>query len=204
MFNDRYGLTQAVLEGRKTMTRRVIADTKVIQSLLEIEEDGALNDADPDIRCIIDGKAKYKVGEVVAVAQSYMDVMHERNDHGVSYLVAKAGYTNKMFVRADLMPHKIRITRASIERLQDICREDCRSEGIQSVCTTAGWRYVPGGRRISAAEQNRILSERIKLSADCAFDSPQTAFAFLIDATSGKDTWDSNPFVFVYEFDLIC
>ena len=24
MFNDRYGLTQAVLDGRKTMTRRII------------------------------------------------------------------------------------------------------------------------------------------------------------------------------------
>ena len=24
MFNDRYGLTQAVIEGRKTMTRRII------------------------------------------------------------------------------------------------------------------------------------------------------------------------------------
>lgn len=26
MFNDRYGLTQAVIEGRKTMTRRLIPD----------------------------------------------------------------------------------------------------------------------------------------------------------------------------------
>lgn len=25
MFNDKYGLTQAVLEGRKTMTRRIVA-----------------------------------------------------------------------------------------------------------------------------------------------------------------------------------
>lgn len=26
MFNDRYGLTQAVIEGRKTMTRRIVGD----------------------------------------------------------------------------------------------------------------------------------------------------------------------------------
>lgn len=25
MFNDKYGLTQAVLEGRKTMTRRIVS-----------------------------------------------------------------------------------------------------------------------------------------------------------------------------------
>lgn len=30
MFNDRYGLTQAVLDGRKTVTRRIIKATKRI------------------------------------------------------------------------------------------------------------------------------------------------------------------------------
>jgi hypothetical protein len=29
MFNDRYGLTQAVLEGNKTMTRRIIQDIEI-------------------------------------------------------------------------------------------------------------------------------------------------------------------------------
>lgn len=29
------------------------------------------------------------------------------------------------------------------------------------------------------------------------------AFAALIDKVSGKGTWDSNPWVFVYEFKLI-
>lgn len=28
MFNDKHGLTQAVLEGRKTMTRRITTDPK--------------------------------------------------------------------------------------------------------------------------------------------------------------------------------
>ena len=29
MFNDRYGLTQAVLEGKKNMTRRIIPDIEI-------------------------------------------------------------------------------------------------------------------------------------------------------------------------------
>ena len=29
MFSDKYGLTEAVLEGRKTMTRRIIKDKKL-------------------------------------------------------------------------------------------------------------------------------------------------------------------------------
>lgn len=35
------------------------------------------------------------------------------------------------------------------------------------------------------------------------FDTPRVAFAVLIDRTSGKGTWRSNPFVFVYEYTLI-
>lgn len=184
MFNDRYGLTKAVLEGRKTMTRRIITDVKVMQYLLESEEDGTLNDTDPDVQCIIDSKAKYKVGEVVAVAQSYKDVMRERNEHGVSYLVAKAGYTNKMFVRAELMPHKIRIADIRIERIQDISDEDCLKEGL---LRSDDKPYLYGFRN------GKRYETRL---------SPKEAFAILIDRVSGKETWKSNPFVFVYEYDL--
>ena len=60
----------------------------------------------------------YKVGEIVAIAQSY----HTLNESG--YVApewcehtceSSAGYKNKMFVRADLMPHHIRITDVKIE-----------------------------------------------------------------------------------------
>lgn len=36
-----------------------------------------------------------------------------------------------------------------------------------------------------------------------SFKSPIPAFAALIDRVSGKGTWDSNPYVFVYDFKLI-
>lgn len=32
MFNDEYGLTDAVLQGRKTMTRRIVTDTEEIRA----------------------------------------------------------------------------------------------------------------------------------------------------------------------------
>lgn len=37
MFNDKYGLTQAVLEGRKTQTRRVLSTTMFFQRLKTCE-----------------------------------------------------------------------------------------------------------------------------------------------------------------------
>lgn len=52
----------------------------------------------------------------------------------------------------------------------------------------------------------RYVVEGIKhwRSIGCTeFDTPREAFAALIDRTSGKGTWQSNPFVFVYEYKLV-
>lgn len=32
---------------------------------------------------------------------------------------------------------------------------------------------------------------------------PREAYAALIDRISGKGTWESNPYVFVYDFELV-
>ena len=37
---------------------------------------------------------------------------------------------------------------------------------------------------------------------DCHYPTPREAFAHLIDEVSGKGTWDSNPWVWVYDFEL--
>ena len=73
MFNDKYGLTEAVLSGRKTQTRR--------------------------------NSCRYKVGDVVAIAQSYKDagvrfVQEEDKEFGCYDFPAEQtkGWNNKMFV----------------------------------------------------------------------------------------------------------
>ena len=40
MFNDKYGLTQAVLEGRKTMTRRIVPINLYNQTDWKVVEEG--------------------------------------------------------------------------------------------------------------------------------------------------------------------
>ena len=35
------------------------------------------------------------------------------------------------------------------------------------------------------------------------YTTPREAYAALIDKLSGKGTWESNPYVFVYDFELI-
>lgn len=206
MFNDRYGLTDAVIEGRKTMTRRLVSDR-----LWEI-----WTDYDDFCNSVIGGiarggtsvsreyyreydffkdKCRYKVGEVVAVAQSYGQVYHhyglETMDMVVSGMKTSAGWKNKMFVKAELMPHQIRITRIRCERLQDISDEDCMKEGVVDVTY-----FKTGGRPYELfALPGREYEE--------TFNTPRQAFAALIDKVSGRGTWDRNPWVVAYEFELV-
>lgn len=207
MFNDKYGLTDAVLKGRKTMTRRLVKQS-VIDDAYEYQntyfnntfdeitlEDALINMFHENLI-----KLPYKIGEIVAVAQSYETLansstqqlalmMETSSTFKKEYCVA--GWNNKMFVKADLMPHQIRITNVKLERLQDISDEDCLKEGVvekrvDGICYTVG---------------NFLLYDRIKRMR--AFNTPQEAFAALIDKLSGKGTWDRNPWVFAYSFELV-
>ena len=101
--------------------------------------------------------------------------------------VNKASWKNKMFSKSTLMPHQIRITDVKIERIQDISDEDCLKEGV--VKWDAGQKDIP------------FFS--YPNSAKCDYDTPQEAFANLINKVSKKDVWSGNPYVFVYDFELI-
>lgn len=203
MFNDRYGLTQAVLEGRKTMTRRIIKAPKRINGYdtygFIVCQDIATHEVTGIYARGYDGGTiddieilpKHEIGEVVAVAQSYRDVLAEGFESDAAVLRAfeqrrLVGWTNKMFVRPELMPHRIRITGIGVERLQDMSDEDCLREGV---------RYIP--------EIDRYYFERTDREEGFYFTSPRAAFAELIDRVSGRGTWDRNPYVVAYEFELL-
>ncbi len=197
MFNDKYGLTEAVLNGRKTQTRRIITCPKEFKGewvagfyVYRRQSDNAIiqwpcmYDAD---ECTFDGGEilpKYKIGEVVAVAQAYNDFYNDECDPRI--FPDGAGWTNKMFVRADLMPHQIRITNVRVERLNDISESDCTAEGI-----------------ISNIDPMTNLTHYMFPNWDEDYISNRGAYAALIDHISGKGTWESNPYVFVYDFELV-
>lgn len=193
MFNDRYGLTQAVIDGRKTVTRRVLRG-EPLEPTDCIESAGLVGDV---IQVIANGgeslitcHPRYKPGETIAVAQSYKEIYHceglETIDMVVCGLKHTAGWRNKMFTKTELMPHRIRITRIRVERLQDISDADCLKEGI---------RYIP--------EINKLYFEDIRREEGFYFDTPREAFAELIDRVSGRGTWARNPYVVAYEFELV-
>ena len=193
MFNDRYGLTQAVIEGRKTMTRRMISGNPLLPED-RIEEASICPDGFVSIianggESLIEVKYSYKVGEIVAVAQRYYYVVSSGCDIPVDGMDRTPGWRNKMFVRADLMPHQIRITGIKCERLQDISNEECLREGIR--------QFTPN------FPKNLPIHPTHFVVGDILKDTPREAFAALIDKVSGRGTWASNPWVVAYEFELV-
>ena len=193
-FSDKFGLTEAVLSGRKTMTRRIVPQSTIDKYAL-LEDPTIIDDA------------RYNVGEVVAIAQKYSDVAQggypvdsrydafrtaNWGDGKDGVLKSSAGWSNKLFVKSDLMPHHIRITDVKVERLQDISDEDFFKEGIYPF-------YYDETRKECGFAPDGFSFDGI----DCHYPTSREAFASLIDRVSGKGAWDSNPCVFAYEFELV-
>lgn len=173
MFNDKYMLTKAVLDGTKTMTRRVIKMEIPIGNWQETEK-----------------MLRYKIGEVVAVAQRYSDIgaaSFDEWERETNWF--KKGFTNKMFVRAEPMPYHIKITDVKVERLQDISDDDCLKEGIMHFIPYDDEECIEGGYGYLASDGGWFMS-----------DTPREAFAKLINKICGKGTWERNPWVEAYTF----
>lgn len=213
-FSDKFGLTEAVLSGRKTQTRRIVKRNQ----LFKRDPDGMWTDdekeawgksgiSESDFHSSEDmhdafewliAHASYKVGEVVAVAQAYNDFYNDECDPRI--FPSGAGWTNKMFVRADLMPHQIRITNVRVERLQDISDEDCIKEGIVEWDATEYNYQEPISQPIT--EYHIICKETSKGILHLVSNTPKGAFAELMHKLK-RGIWESNPWVFVYDFELV-
>lgn len=212
MFNDKYGLTQTVLNGGKSQTRRISKEQTQIRHSVFCKS---------GLETIhgYEVKPPYDIGEVVAIAQNYKsinesyEIAYKRHYSAGGQLITEsdipfkeiikwfelreslkntAGWDNKMFVEANLMRYYIRITDIKFERLQDISEEDCLKEGIY---------------RLDSANGNGDIAYSFVGASDKKhiglYNTPREAFSFLIDKVSGKGTWESNPYIWVYEFELV-
>ncbi len=140
-------------------------------------------------------KPRYKVGETVYLKEPYIitgqtyeyEYLHE-NKTDIACIKRNGGYKNKLFMPEKYARYFIKITNVRAERLQDISEEDCIKEGIKvGRCgNESKWMkafYVEGDN------QPYITARR--------------AYEMLINKINGKDTWQSNPWVWVYEYELI-
>lgn len=205
MLNDLFCLTEAVIEKRKLQTRRIENGLELLsESNHKFDGEKIVLDFEASDEPIII-RPRYKVGEIVAVAQDYKQIYanmiidfsthnyHLTREDSAEKFREKyeetAGWTNKMFVKPDLMPHQVRITNVRLERLQDISDKDCIKEGVIKFGGRSDWNFG--------------FYENKWGKIPHLFESERSAFACLIDRVSGKGTWNRNPYVFVYDFNLL-
>lgn len=202
-FNDRYGLTDAVLLGRKTVTRRLefTADEQMqVRSLLASGCSITCNGSAVQVGCegqppVFEKRLHYQVGEVLAVAECYRRIAEGVDDLSrymwrlsldlglsVEDLPFFAGWRNKLFVRASLMPHRVQVQSAWVECLQDIADGDLLREGLE-------WQHKCGCYGVQVDGRFSPLGREAR-----------TAYSVLIDKISGSGTWQANPVVVCYRF----
>lgn len=219
MFNEHFGLQQSVLDGTKDMTRRICGMTLHRKTkdgtMEEIEPDDMFIASDGTAlfqlgrngyRVPKENQPAYKVGEEIAIAQPYKQCWDIYQKQWESYndpsswrtpdailgdsVQETAGWTNKMFVKAEYMPHAIRIKSIKAERLQSISEADIMREGIHEGEFMNTW-------------DKYYFDEWGDVPNHITFKTPRLAFQSLIDKVCKRGTWKRNPWVYAYEFELV-
>ncbi len=207
-------------DGRNWGIRTLLDSTDIEKSkhigknFYSILSDDKLREIDTDYRFF---KPKYKVGEIVYLKEPYKLENLGNGVHKISYLYggeckfvdinklnipaqkigsiyssqkrSKFGYANKLFMPNWAAQYFMKITNVRAERLKNISDEDCIKEGIENL--------QPYGFG------NGLISKDKSVQIKRLYAHPKLAYAALINSINGKGTWESNPFVWVYDYELI-
>ena len=186
MFNERFGLQQATFDRTKTMTRRAVPD-KTMKDALAYQSHH-IDDEKAYEKYILD-HAPYKVGEIVAIAQRYSQLVGNGylTEDGNLPLHHSEGWSNKMYVKAELMPRHIKMTGIKVESLAGISDEDCLKEGIT---------HVPIGI-------NHFGVRDLVKGVVYYFYTPYQAYKYLIDRLNKRGFFESNPLVYAYTYEMV-
>ncbi len=215
-------LFHATTEGRKTQTRRIIVSKTLFanETTAHEYEDGSFGFFNPDGFLIERVRPPYAVGDNVYLKEPYRIVDVGCGYFELSYLFdikgedtrlvhveaegidrkqidtilasmkkSRSGYANKLFMPEWAARALIRMTAVRPERLQEITDEDCMREGC--LCLYSHQECKP--------EHANYYFDR----GGKTYKTPREAYAALIDKIDGLGTWESNPWVWVYDYELI-
>jgi hypothetical protein len=183
---------QAILDGRKTQTRRVVKGDPDMTDLIRITSvpSGCFEDmAGKPIKCPYG-----QPGDVLWVRETWAPAL---NDYAY-----KADYSNAVLAEprnkgiwkpSIHMPREaarlfLRIKSVRVERLTEISEEDALAEGIG---------------RIKVPHRNYELVYRDYLHHGVFFPVPLPSFTSLWQSINGPESWEANPWVWVVEFERI-
>lgn len=205
-FNEE--MIRAILDGRKTQTRRPHVEAKYqVGDIVYVKEPWKIkqwyqDDGDLDIEYVVDGTVKHKSvpyeeddsGEIfneywIESCDDYIEAGVPFNEENERYETPEI---NPCRLRpAEEMPEyasriRLKITSIRKEKLQDITEQDAIAEGVKA--------YPCDHARRSCSE------------IGCYGPTAKAIFIDLWDSIYGNDKskqWEANPWVWVYEFERV-
>ncbi|MBW4469194.1 MAG: hypothetical protein KME45_02915 [Stenomitos rutilans HA7619-LM2] len=210
-------MVKAILEGRKTMTRRAAKlPSWAIQNWKDVElEDGELIAIAANTGCFSAMQCPYgKVGDRLWVRETWRPAKSETHEC-FAYRADRQYRCNKPMPEPDgstagwkpsiHMPRKasrllLEITNVRVQRLQDISEEDAIAEGLAALSKDGGQtvKYgipdrdgLPGGDNIGWDWSRWCLSSRL------AYEDLWNSI------NADKYPWASNPYVWVVSFQQV-
>ena len=191
LFNT--AMVEAILEGRKTQTRRLVKNS-LLQHSAEDEDRLWIEDENGEY-CRSEEYAPVQPGDTLYVRETWKQAIQIFDMFPLqSYYIYKAGEQKKsplMIPESKWRPsiHMpkaaarlwLRVKDVRCERLQDITEEDAEKEGLYK-----GWKPTPESSEANSARQ---------------------AFMWLWDTTTDRGSfwneWAGDPWVWVIEFERI-
>lgn len=208
-------MVQAILAGRKTMTRR----TKGLEYLETVvngwpyKKNGVIPSENgmPQQDIIEKIKCPYgKVGDVLWVRETWCQsprkvycykASTDADSEDIRQYYLKSGAKWAKWKPSIHMPKAaarifLQISNIRVERLQDISRQDCINEGIAYIQSN-------GQKRSNIPGSWYDYERKTFASLPSGKISPSMSFRSLWRSINGKQSWNDNPWVWVVEFKRI-
>lgn len=217
-------MVQAIKAGRKTQTRRIIKSRHesgmfqvsktldgIVTGITSIDwDERPKNDVTNDIKPIA------VAGEILWVRETWLQIHkdvefegrfseyvyraeEEANEQKFGHIKNPVGkrfidswkWKPSIFMPKDAARIFLKVTNVRAERLQDITDADAIAEGILNCpkFDTSGTAYYDYSGKQTSVSYN--------------FDSPVESFKTLWQSINGSESWEANPWVWVYDFEQI-
>ncbi len=171
-------MVQAILKSRKTQTRRIIKGYPTSDEALNIKD---IFEHNSDY--VISQSPYGKVGDILWVRETF-----QKCRNGFQYKADGISTTRKwkpsIFMPKEACRLFLEVTDVRVERLQDISERDSSREGIKM--------RVGGVPPYDSFYQMPGCPNR--------FQTAKQSFHHLWASINGKESWNQNPWVWVYEF----
>ena len=189
-------MVKALLEGRKTQTRRIVKEA------IGWDANWKISKKTETSHCMCCGsqyslpyfKPQISLGDIIWVRETFGEDFLEISESGVichylyradDFETPADGWSPSIFMPKSACRLFLKVTNVRVERLQDISDFDSIAEGIEIMDDYPTYRNY------------------LKFGGGHGYNFSHYSYFSLWDSINGKGAADKNPYVWVYEFEKV-